>query len=377
VFARAAHDDPILGHDPSLPDQGQMEQVFVVVGGGAEVRASLDPMAEETFSNPVAEGYFADPFVLRHEDCWYAYGTGPSGGAQVAERGRVFEIRRSTDLVSWETLGYALETPGLPPAEDPSEHREYWAPEVAEIDGRFYLYYSTGIRDRDHRIRVAVADAPDGLFEDLGVELTPNERFAIDADPFRDDDGQWYLYYARDLLEGGRVGTSIAVDRLLSPTRLAGQPVAVLPPSADWQLYQRARPMYGAVYDWHTLEGPFVRKRLGRYWMLFSGGAWTNRSYAVAWAVADAPTGPFREPEIGGATLLRTVPGLVGPGHCSVVEGPDGEDWVAYHAWDEGLGARRLCLDRIEWTPDGPRVDGPTTGPQPVPRWVTSGPATA
>src|SRR4051794_9419090 len=261
-------------------------------------------MAGDTFTNPVAEGYFADPFVLRQDDRWYAYGTGPSGGAAVAERGRVFEIRRSTDLVDWETLGYALRTPDLPEPRDPSEHREFWAPELAWIDGRLYLYYSTGIRDRDHHIRVAVADAPDGLFEDLGVDLTPRERFAIDADPFRDDDGQWYLYYARDLLDGARVGTSIAVDRLVAPDRLGGDPVAVLPPSAAWQLYQRARPMYGQVYDWHTLEGPFVRKRLGRYWMLFSGGAWTNDSYAVAWAVADSPLRPFTEPAAGRAPLL-------------------------------------------------------------------------
>ncbi|HEX5829267.1 MAG TPA: glycoside hydrolase family 43 protein [Candidatus Limnocylindrales bacterium] len=328
-------------------------------------------MSSATFTNPVAEGYFADPFVMRHGDRWYAYGTGREGGAAAAERGRVFEVRRSGDLVHWESLGHALETPDLPPPEQPGEHREYWAPELAWIDARLYLYYSTGIEDRGHVIRVAVADDPEGVFEDLGVELTPHERFAIDADPFQDDDGQRYLYYARDVLDGDRAGTSIAVDRLVSPTRLAGEPVAVLPPSADWQLYKRRRLIYGTVYDWHTLEGPFVRKRLGRYWMLFSGGAWTGDTYAVSWAVADSPLGPFTEPAAGRegdpAILLRTVPGLVGPGHCSVVEGPDGEDWLAYHAWDEGLEARRLCLDRIEWTPDGPRTAGPTVGPQPAP----------
>jgi hypothetical protein len=29
-----------------------------------------------TYTNPVWHGYFADPFVLRHEGVYYAYGTG-------------------------------------------------------------------------------------------------------------------------------------------------------------------------------------------------------------------------------------------------------------------------------------------------------------
>jgi beta-xylosidase len=325
-------------------------------------------MGAQTFTNPVADGYFADPFLVRDGATWYAYGTGLAGDAAAAdEHNRVFEVRRSRDLVTWETLGCSLEPPpDLPEPQLPGEHREFWAPEVVERDGRWLMYYSTGILDRGHRLRVAAASHPAGPFTDLGVDLAPAERFAIDPDPFRDDDGAWYLYYARDLLEGARVGTSIAVDRLVGPARLAGEPVAALPPSADWQLFRRSREMYGKVYDWHTLEGPFVRKRLGRYWMLFSGGAWTSGSYAVSWAVADTPLGPFIEAPAG-SMLLRTVPGLVGPGHCSVVEGPDGGDWLAYHAWDEAVVARRLCLDRIEWTPDGPRTPGPTAGPQPAP----------
>jgi arabinan endo-1,5-alpha-L-arabinosidase len=326
-------------------------------------------MQQVTVSNPVADGYFADPFVLRTHGAWYAYGTGPEGDAAVTSaRSMAFEIRKSDDFVTWHTVGYALRTPDLPLPDDPAERRKWWAPEVIAFGDRLYLYYSTGIEDRGHRIRVAVADAPDGPFEDLGIELTPHERFAIDPHPFVDVDGTAYLFYARDLLEGARVGTSIAADRLVSPTELLGTPVPVLPPSADWQLYLRGRPMYGSTYDWHTLEGPFVRRRLDRYWLLYSGGAWTGETYAVSWAVADHPLGPWADPGAAIAPLLRTVPELVGPGHCSVVEGPDGNDWLAYHAWDPGLRARQLCLDRIEWTPSGPRTAGPTTAPQVVNR---------
>lgn len=72
---------------------------------------------------------------------------------------------------------------------------------------RFWLYYSVGFEDRGHHLRVAVSRSPTGPFIDQGVNLSPTERFAIDASPFRDDDGTWYLFHARDVLEGDRVGT--------------------------------------------------------------------------------------------------------------------------------------------------------------------------
>jgi GH43 family beta-xylosidase len=171
------------------------------------------------------------------------------------------------------------------------------------------------------------------------------------------------------VLDGTRVGTSIAVDRLVEMDRLAGQPMPVLLATADWQLFRTQREMYGAVYDWHTLEGPFVVKRQGRYWCLYSGGAWTNATYGVSYGVADAPLGPFREPQAAeGPALLRSRPGeLEGPGHNSVVRGPDGEDYLVYHAWDPAHTSRRMCIDRLEWTADGPRTGGPTAAPQPVP----------
>ena len=95
-----------------------------------------------------------------------------------------------------------------------------WAPEVAYDNGTFYMYYSAGGEEGEgHQLRVATATHPSGPFEDSGVVLTPDDPFTIDAHPFRDDDGQWYLYYCRDFLDSGgeeRVGTGIVVDRLVA-----------------------------------------------------------------------------------------------------------------------------------------------------------------
>jgi beta-xylosidase len=310
-----------------------------------------------TFANPVYPGYFADPFILRHEGSYYAYGTNSVDPADEA-----FEVLRSSDLVEWTSLGRAL------PVVDGLAAEDHWAPEVVEHHGRFYMYFSAGVEDRDHHIRVAVAERPHGPFRYTGRVLTSGVPFAIDAHPFRDDDGQWYLYYARDVLEGERVGTSLAVDRLVAMDRLAGDPVPVLRATADWQLFLRQRPMYGRVYDWYTVEGPLVVKRAGRYWCMYSGGSWTTPHYGVSYAVSDSPLGPFLGPDIDGPALLRSRPGeLEGPGHCSLVVAPDGSDYLAYHAWDPQHTARRMCIDRLHWTSDGPSTAGPTAGPQPIP----------
>ena len=79
--------------------------------------------------------------------------------------------------------------------------------------------------------------------------------------------------------------------------------------------------------------------------------------------------GPYRETGDGsGPRILRTVPGkMLGPGHNSVVESPDGKSLViAYHAWDAAKRARRLCVDPLLWTPDGPRCPGPSWEPRPL-----------
>ena len=303
---------------------------------------------------PAYDGYFADPFVLQLPDGSYvAYG---SSGAP-ATGDRVFEALVSLDLIEWRSIGAVLERL------DPSFGDEYWAPEVAAADGAFWMYYSVGHGIDGHHIRVARADAAVGPFVDVGINLTPDEAFAIDAHPFRDSDNRWYLYFARDVLESARPGTHLAVAPLESMMAVAGPAVSVLEPHADWQIYERQRLMYGARHDWHTLEGPAVIRRGGRYWMTYSGGAWTGSGYAVSWAQAPSPVGPWRHAPDGSAPLLSTTTDLIGPGHNSLTRSPRGDDVIAFHAWDEAHTARQLHVRRISFEPDGPRVDGPIRGP--------------
>lgn len=315
------------------------------------------------FRNPVWPGYFADPFVLRVDGVYFAYGTGVSLDEDASGNPRAFTVLRSSDLVRWERVGGAL----VPPAG--SETNSFWAPEVASRDGRFYLYYSSAPEGRDelHRLRVAVADQPWGPFSDQGLVLPGEDMFCIDADPFCDlRDGRWYLFFARDYFDE-RTGTGLAVVPLRNDMLGAADAVRpVLRANADWQIYERDRPLYGTRWPaWHTVEGPCVVPHDGRYYCFYSGGNWQTRDYGVSYAVADHPLGPWRHAAESGPVVLReSPPHVLGPGHNSYAVMPDGTEVLVYHAWDAERRARRMCIDRLVWSAEGPRCLGPTIDQQ-------------
>ena len=312
------------------------------------------------YSNPLWDGYCADPFVLRAGDFYYCYAT-----STPSSYGRQFALLRSKDLSNWEYLGGAL-TPmsGF-------EDAEHWAPEVCERDGRFWMYFSCnsplGDDDTTQRLHVAVSGSPEGPFEVVKVNLFPDDGFTIDASPFHDpQSGKWFLFFARDFLDE-RVGTGTAVvelnDDMISWT---GEVHTVVRASADWQVFERNRTIYGQTVEaWHTVEGAFVVFHEGQYVCFYAGGNWTNASYGVSFAVADSPLGPWLdERSHEGAFVLRGDAETIGPGHNSVVLAPDGQThFCVYHSWNREGTKRQLCLDPIKWTSDGPKVI-PTRGPQ-------------
>ncbi|MFN3649357.1 MAG: glycoside hydrolase family 43 protein [Armatimonadota bacterium] len=313
-----------------------------------------------TYQNPVYDRNFPDPFVLRFNGRYYAYAT------DYAPDGRAMQMLTSRDLVHWEPRGGVLDPLKFPDKED------YWAPEVAYSEGRFYLYYALGNGESpDHHLRVAVAEHPLGPWRDCDVDLTPTEAFAIDGHPFRDPrDGQWYLFYARDWLTPPFSGTGLVVDRLITMDRLAGERQEVLRPYADWQVFELERAIKGNL-DWYTVEGPFVLPVGDRYCLLYSGGRWENPNYGVAYAFADHPFGPWvDDANATGPQVLRTDPGrVIGPGHNSVVLGPDLQSqWMVYHGWDHECTARYPRIDRLVWHDGRPACAGPTSTPQPAPR---------
>jgi hypothetical protein len=252
----------------------------------------------------------------------------------------------------------------------PGDATCYWAPEVTYDNGRFFMYYSVGNETLMH-IRVAVAEHPAGPFTDSGNELT-TESFAIDAHVFEDEDGSRYLFYATDFLDRDRIGTGTVRDRLLDPFTLKGQPQAVTLPCYDWQIYDPHRLEKGGVC-WHTIEGPFVLKRKDIYYQMFSGGNWQNPSYGVCYATtANIRRQEEWQQKCDGQDvlpILRSVPGqVIGPGHNSVVRGPNNQQlFCVYHRWAEDRSGRLLAIDRLEWVGERLRILGPSYRPQSAP----------
>jgi beta-xylosidase len=316
---------------------------------------------------PAHPSYFADPFVWRSGDEYYAIGTGPEeadGGVARSSAPSVFPLLRSRDLVEWRSAGHAMVAP------DEALGSNFWAPEIAYADGRWHLYYSVGHADKLHQLRVATSEYPLGPYADCAQLTNPSEiPFAIDPHPFRDDDGRWYLFHARDFLDMQedpigevRAGTALVVAELETMTRLSQKVHTVLRARCDWQRFASQRSMYGRMFDWHTLEGPFVVKERGRYYCLYSGGCWQGDTYGTDYTVADHVLGPYEEvADQVCPRVLRTVPGkIIGPGHCSVVTAPDGVTRViAYHAWDAAMTARRMYIAELSFDAVGPHVLGP------------------
>lgn len=293
---------------------------------------------------PVYDGYFADPFVLRWRGRYYAYGTGPGSDSMA------FPMLVSNDSRYWRAAGLALERI------DPDFGPHYWAPEVIRGEDHFHMYYSVGTPELRHHIRVATSPSPLGPFRDYGRLTSDDLPFAIDPHPFRDPDGELYLYYAADYVDLERPGTMLVVQKMNGFHQLVGEPRLLLSAQFEWQTYEKNRPMYGRRLDWHTLEGPAIAIHKGRLYCFYSAGNWTNESYGVDYAVMNSPTGPLEGAGPTPKFLSSQSTGLIGPGHNSFFLGPEGVLHCALHAWDERRTKRQMIVAPVDWVGDKPKI---------------------
>jgi len=282
--------------------------------------ASPAPEFNKTYSNPVLVQTFAinrpapapyagtlgigDPAVIYHGGRYYLYPTGDNHS---------YDVYISDDLVHW-TRG---------PKVFQSSERGVWAPEVFfnNDDGVFYLYYTA-----NGRIGVATADRPDGVFRDLGLLISSG----IDAHLFRDDDGRYFLYYAR------YPDFAIFVQPMESPLRKKGAPVKLFSPAEPWE-----------KKDVPVTEAPWMIKHKGVYYLLYSGGSADSEDYAIGYATAKNPRGPFTK--YRGNPVVHKGDGVFGPGHVSVIRDQAGQLWMVYHQQkDETRGWNRIiCIDPL------------------------------
>ncbi|WP_223167720.1 family 43 glycosylhydrolase [Nonomuraea sp. SYSU D8015] len=284
------------------------------------------PWAPKTNKGPVIPGLFADPHLTTFNGRYYLY---PTTDGYAGWSGAYSKAFSSTDLVNWTDHGVILDHgPDVSWADDSA-----WAPAVAARNGRYYLYFSGGLAGGAKQLGVAVADSPTGPFRDaLGRPLITSGQFsggqAIDPMVFTDDDGRSYLYW--------------------------GQGVArVVPLNSDMVSFDPAR--VRTITPSGYKEAPFVFKRNGTYYFMWSENDTRSEDYRVAYATGSTPLGPWTKR--GVVLQKRLEAGIKGTGHHSVVQAPGTDTWhVAYHrfAVPAGNGTNReTTIDRMEFNTDG------------------------
>lgn len=285
-----------------------------------------------TYTNPIIDRIGpADPAVILHDGTYYMYPTLDTTG---------YDVFVSTDLVHWEQKPKCFT----------DARGGVWAPDVfhnEKGDGLFYLYSTVNRPGGGKLIGVAVADNPLGPFKDRGDLV----EHAIDAHLFRDEDGAFYLYYA-DIAGGWKM----AVQPMKDPLTKQGEPKILFRPTEPWE---RKR---GEI-----VEGPWMLKRDGVYYLMYSGSGADGPDYAIGYATATSPLGPFTK--YAGNPIAHRGNGVFGPGHHCVVTGPKGDLWAVYHQQNsEKTGwSRFLAIDPL-WFDDGAIHMKTTRGtPQPAP----------
>lgn len=263
-----------------------------------------------------------DPYIIKAEDKYYIYATGSEG----------VEVYSSKELFSgWEYLGIALKEAGM---------REFWAPCVIEKDGLYYMYYSSlSEKDEDvHKqaIKVAVSSSPAGDFQ---YKNTLIKAFSIDPHVVKNDSG-YYIFYSANDYESQRAGTYIAVDKMKDMFTVENEPVRVVVPTLDEEIFMKNRFRQGQ--DWHTIEGAFYFSEGNRHYLMYSGNCYESEYYFVGYAYAesgelDLRKVPFRKmpSENTYAPILKRNEEEEGTGHNSVIK-TEGNYYIVYHARDIG-----------------------------------------
>jgi beta-xylosidase len=299
--------------------------------------------------NPIVPGWYADPEGIIFGDQYWIYPT-YSDDYIMQDRSTSFteeqlQAQKNTinpqyliqtfinafssyDLVNWTKHSHVLDIKDVKWAA-----YSVWAPSIIAANNKYYLFFSANDIQSDGEyggIGVTVSDKPEGPFVDaIGKPLINkfyNGAQPIDQFAFRDTDGSMYLYY------GGWRHCNVA--------RLSNDLLSIIP-FTDGQTFKEITPE-------NYVEGPFVFKRKGKYYLMWSEGGWTGPDYSVAYAIGDSPAGPFKRVD----KILKQDPGIAtGAGHHSVINIPGTDDWyIVYHRRPLGTNNgnhREICIDRM------------------------------
>ena len=235
-----------------------------------------------------------------------------------------YHVFSSENLVDWTDHGVILDQNQVPWVK-PNSYT-MWAPDCVYKNGMYYFYFPAGPKEgRGFSIGVAISQNPEGPF----MPMRNHIKGVIGIDPcvLIDDDGQSYLYYSMGGMFGAKLQDNM-MELASQPKRLEGMPTG------------------GGL-----MEGPFVFKHNGKYYLTFPWVREKDGTEALVYCMSDNPLGPF---EYKGVIMDEHESGCW-TNHHSIVQ-YEGQWYLFYHhndyspKFDKNRSAR---IDSLFFNPDG------------------------
>lgn len=358
------------------------KHVFAVIG--ILILVSCQQKAPVSFEpqNPLPVK-LADPYILKASDgLYYMVGTG-----EVQDG---FKMYSSTDLNEWKDEGRIYQGN----TDSSWNVANFWAPELYEKEGKFYLFYSADWRENPNndletfRIGVAVSNSPTGPYTDLNNRPVFDPGYPIIDANLLFEDGKVYLYYSRacykhpvesevaawarekgmydEIEESWIYGVEMKPDFsgvIGEPQILLRPPLTMDDQQAEWE----SRSVTSGEVNRRWTEGSYIFKHNDIFYMMYSANFYGGKNYAVGYATSKSPLGPFTKADNNPVLEKNVEKGgfVTGTGHNSVTIAPDGKQLLCvYHGRTSKTGDQRIVfIDRMEILEDGGLVvHGPTTG---------------
>jgi beta-xylosidase len=268
----------------------------------------------------------ADPTIHYYKGTYYLFGTNEGN----ASNG--FTGYQSKDLQQWQPFtalskGASFGTEG------------FWAPQVFQYHKKFYMAYTA-----NENIAIAVSDKPTGPFKQDSLQQLAAPVKQIDPFVFIDEDGKVYLYHVR-LERGNRIFVAAMKDDLSGIKDSTLTPcISGVVSGQDWENTTNSA--------WMVTEGPTVVKQNGKYYMFYSANDFRNPDYAVGYAVADSPYGPWIK-YAGNPIISRQQLGIPGTGHGDLFTDKKGQLWYVFHTHQSTSKPtpRKTAMVKISFVP--------------------------
>jgi arabinan endo-1,5-alpha-L-arabinosidase len=281
-----------------------------------------------------------DPALIEADGKFYLYATGDGIGAKT-----------STNLTAWAGAPAVFSTNPAWIADQVPGATNLWAPDISWFGGAYHLYYAASTFGSNHScIGHATRTALDtGSFTDHGSVLCSNasgssDNFnAIDPNVVLDQDGTPWLAF-------GSFWGGIELAALKSDGTRDGTSLTSL----------AARPSNGGA-----LEGPFIVRRCGYYYLFVSFGACCGSpwDYEVRVGRATDVKGPYVDKDGvamkqgGGTLVVKGNATVTAPGHNAVIF-TGTRAYNVYHALDANHANPTLRVAELAWDSAGWPVSG-------------------